>query len=146
MSNPIALTGDALLEKLSTLDGLLDGERAKACGYFYVRKDGTDRINFTAFYKACAAAKGVSFYTPSPKSSDSRLSYRGHAGSSSGNLVIGAGYAKKVGIRPGDPFFIHVDTSNSYEQPRLTITPALPSAELPAFALTAELEPVLAPA
>jgi len=33
----------------------------RACGYVSAKKDGSERLNFTAFYEALLNAKGVDF-------------------------------------------------------------------------------------
>ena len=53
------LTGEELLAKVKEMGGASKSEVVKACGYVSQKKDGSDRLNFTAFYEALLEAKGV---------------------------------------------------------------------------------------
>ena len=53
------LTGQPLLTKVKTLNDLTREEKAKACGYSKVAKDGTERINIMAFLNAVLDAEGM---------------------------------------------------------------------------------------
>ena len=53
------LTGADLLAKVKELGDVSKTEMATACGYVSKKKDGSDRVNFTAFYEALLSAKGV---------------------------------------------------------------------------------------
>ncbi|MFM2159429.1 MAG: hypothetical protein RLZZ124_1903, partial [Cyanobacteriota bacterium] len=73
------------------------------------KKDGTERLNFTAFYEALLEAKGVSL-------GDSG-SGRGKAGrklsyvatvQGNGNLLVGKAYTAMLDLRPGDEFEIKI--------------------------------------
>ncbi|MFM7514539.1 MAG: AbrB family transcriptional regulator, partial [Cyanobium sp.] len=52
------LTGSALLAKVKELGDASKSELVRACGYVSVKKDGSERLNFTAFYEALLEAKG----------------------------------------------------------------------------------------
>ena len=54
------LTGSDLLAKVKDLGDVSKSDLATACGYVSKKKDGSDRVNFTAFYEALLNAKGVS--------------------------------------------------------------------------------------
>ena len=53
------LTGTDLLTKVKELGDVSKTELATQCGYVSKKKDGSDRVNFTAFYEALLGAKGV---------------------------------------------------------------------------------------
>ena len=55
------LKGTELLDKVKELGSASKSEIVKACGYVSTKKDGSDRLNFTAFYEALLEAKGLSF-------------------------------------------------------------------------------------
>ena len=57
------LTGSDLLAKVKDLGDVSKSDLVKACGYVSTKKDGGDRLNFTAFYEALLEAKGVSLAT-----------------------------------------------------------------------------------
>ena len=57
------LTGSDLLAKVKELGDVSKSDLVKACGYVSTKKDGGDRLNFTAFYEALLDAKGVSLAT-----------------------------------------------------------------------------------
>lgn len=117
------LQGQALLDKLASLDGATDGDRARACGFYSLKKDGSDRINFTAFYKACAMAKGVAFTSSGGRGFPSReLSYTGTVGTT-GQGIIGPRYIEQLGMKPGDRFTIEVDASET--DPCIVIMPGV---------------------
>ena len=53
------LTGSDLLAKVKELGDVSKTDLATACGYVTDKKDGGQRVNFTAFYEALLSAKGV---------------------------------------------------------------------------------------
>ena len=53
------LTGADLLAKVQDLGGVSKTDLATQCGYVSKKEDGSDRINFTAFYEALQNAKGT---------------------------------------------------------------------------------------
>ena len=53
------LTGSELLAKLKELGDVSKSVLVRECGYVSTKKDGTERLNFTAFYEALLEAKGV---------------------------------------------------------------------------------------
>jgi hypothetical protein len=72
------------------------------------KKDGTERLNFTAFYEALLEAKGVSL-------GDAGGTGKGKAGRSlsyvatvqgNGNLLVGKAYTALLELNPGDEFEI----------------------------------------
>ena len=54
------LIGADLLAKVKELGDASKSDIVRACGYVSEKKDGTERLNFTAFYEALLNAKGVS--------------------------------------------------------------------------------------
>ena len=54
------LTGSELLAKVKELGEASKSDLVRAAGYVSTKKDGTERLNFTAFYEALLEAKGVS--------------------------------------------------------------------------------------
>ena len=52
------LTGSELLAKVKDLGDVSKTDLATACGYVSEKKDGSQRVNFTAFYEALLNAKG----------------------------------------------------------------------------------------
>ena len=53
------LTGVELLAKVKEMGDASKTDLATACGYVSHKKDGSDRVNFTAFYEALLNAKGI---------------------------------------------------------------------------------------
>lgn len=97
------LKGDELLERLKGLGEVGKTEKARACGYFSVKKDGTLRYNFTALYQAIAEAKGVEL-TPR-KIGGRTLSYRASV-LTTGAVLVGTRYIQGLGLKPGDQISI----------------------------------------
>ena len=56
------LTGSDLLTKVKELGDASKTDMATACGYVSKKKDGSDRVNFTAFYEALLSAKVIELY------------------------------------------------------------------------------------
>ena len=62
------LTGSDLLAKVKELGDVSKSDLVRACGYVSTKKNGGERLNFTAFYEALLEAKGCLLYTsPSPR-------------------------------------------------------------------------------
>ena len=105
---PIMLTGSDLLAKIKELGDASKSELVRACGYVSTKKDGAERLNFTAFYEALLEAKGMTLGDAGGKG-------RGKAGRSlsyvakvqfNGNLLVGKAYTALLGLEPGDEFEI----------------------------------------
>jgi len=99
------LTGEALLQKVKTLDTLSKEQKAKACGYYTVTKGGVERVSMMQFLNALLEADGIEL--------DGKAASDGRAGRSAsyrlsvqanGNLLIGAAYTKQMALQPGDEF------------------------------------------
>jgi len=49
-----------LLAKVKALSDASNSDLVRAAGYLSTKKDGSERLNFTAFYEALLEGKGVS--------------------------------------------------------------------------------------
>ncbi|QNI92668.1 AbrB-like transcriptional regulator involved in photosynthesis regulation [Synechococcus sp. BOUM118] len=101
------LTGTDLLTKVKELGDVSKTELATQCGYVSKKKDGSDRVNFTAFYEALLGAKGVELGAGSAGigKGGRKLSYIATV-QGNGNLLIGKAYTAMLGLEPGDEFEI----------------------------------------
>ncbi|MFM7266325.1 MAG: AbrB family transcriptional regulator [Cyanobium sp.] len=101
------LTGSELLAKLKELGDASKSEIVRACGYVSTKKDGGERLNFTAFYEALLEAKGVELGSSSAKvgKGGRKLSYVATV-QGNGNLLIGKAYTAMLDLEPGDEFEI----------------------------------------
>ena len=104
----MALTGSDLLAKVKELGDASKSELVRAAGYHSSKKDGSERLNFTAFYEALLEAKGISVGNGSSTG-------KGKAGRSlsyvatvqgNGNLLVGKAYTGLLDLKPGDEFEI----------------------------------------
>ena len=107
------LRGPELLSKVKELGSMPKSEVVRACGYVSPRKDGSQRLNYTAFYEALLEAKGMSFggagESPSRRDSVGRkLSYIAKV-HFNGNLLVGKAYTSVLGLKPGDEFDIKLE-------------------------------------
>jgi len=105
--NPM-LTGTDLLAKVKDLGDVSKSELVRACGYVSEKKDGGDRLNFTAFYEALLEAKGINFATGASAGigkGGRKLSYIAKV-QGNGNLLIGKAYTAMLNLEPGDEFEI----------------------------------------
>ncbi|MGL6132991.1 MAG: AbrB family transcriptional regulator [Prochlorococcaceae cyanobacterium] len=102
------LTGQELLTRVKELGDASKSELVRECGYVSTKKDGSERLNFTAFYEALLEAKGVSL-------GDGSAQGRGKGGRKlsyvtkvqfNGNLLVGKAYTAQLGLQPGDEFEI----------------------------------------
>lgn len=101
------LTGEELLKKVKELESVSKEEKAKACGYYTVTKNGIERVNMMKFLNALIDAEGIELDSTSNtngrggRSASYRISVQ-----SNGNLLIGSAYTKQMGLKPGDEFEI----------------------------------------
>lgn len=106
------LKGQELLAKVKELGETDRATVLRACGYVSTKKDGTERLNFTAFYEAIIEAKGVTLAPPTGKTTAKRgkaLSFNVKV-SKTGVIPITAGYSALIGVADGDRVAIeHVD-------------------------------------
>jgi len=100
------LTGADLLAKVKELGDASKSDLVRSCGYVSTKKDGSERLNFTAFYEALLEAKGVSLGESSGSGKPGRsLSYTAKV-QFNGNLLVGKAYTAQLGLQPGDEFEI----------------------------------------
>ena len=100
------LTGSDLLAKVKELGDVAKSELVKECGYVSAKKDGGDRLNFTAFYEALLEAKGVSLGGDGAVGKGGRkLSYTAKV-QGNGNLLVGKAYTAMLDLEPGAEFDI----------------------------------------
>ena len=100
------LTGANLLARVKELGDISKTDVVRACGYVSQKKDGGERLNFTAFYEALLEAKGVEFGS-SPKTGKGgrKLSFTTKV-QFNGNLMVGKAYTAMLELEPGDEFEI----------------------------------------
>ena len=102
------LIGSELLAKVKDLGDASKSDLVRACGYVSSKADGSERLNFTAFYEALLEAKGMNLGgrggSGSAKPGRS-LSY-GTKVQFNGNLMVGSAYTAQLGLQPGDEFEI----------------------------------------
>jgi len=104
----MALSGTELLAKVKELGDAPKSELVRECGYVSTKKDGGERLNFTAFYEALLEAKGLSFGEGSGKGRGKggrTLSYTARV-QFNGNLLVGKAYTAVLDLQPGDEFEI----------------------------------------
>ena len=85
------LRGSELLSRVRELGDVSKSELVRACGYVSTKKDGGERLNFTAFYEALLDAKGVSLGEGGGKGSSKpgrKLTYVATV-QGNGNLLVG---------------------------------------------------------
>jgi len=103
------LTGSELLAKVKELGDVSKSDLVRSAGYVSTKKDGTERLNFTAFYEALLEAKGVSLGDGGGGGGKGRpgrsLSYATKI-QFNGNLLVGKAYTAQLGLKPGDEFEI----------------------------------------
>jgi hypothetical protein len=102
------LTGSDLLAKVKEMGDASKSDLVRACGYVSTKKDGSERLNFTAFYEALLEAKGVSLgngHAAGGGRGGRKLSYVTKV-QFNGNLLVGKAYTAQLGLEPGDEFEI----------------------------------------
>jgi len=107
-SKNLVLTSSELLAKVKELGDVSKSELVRACGYVSTKKDGSERLNFTAFYEALLEAKGVSLGDGGGKGigkGGRKLSYVATV-QGNGNLLVGKAYTALLDLNPGDEFEI----------------------------------------
>lgn len=91
---PTMLTGADLLAKVKELADASKSELVRATGYLSTKKDGSERLNYTAFYEALLEAKGMNLGERSGKEHQRpgrKLSYATKV-QFNGNLMVGRAY------------------------------------------------------
>ena len=103
------LTGADLLAKVKELGDASKSDLVRSCGYVSSKKDGAERLNFTAFYEALLEAKGVSLGADGAGKGHGKggrsLSYVATV-QGNGNLLVGKAYTAMLDLKPGDEFEI----------------------------------------
>lgn len=102
------LTGSDLLAKVKDLGDVSKSDLVRACGYVSSKKDGGERLNFTAFYEALLEAKGVNLAVGGAAGvgkGGRKLSYTAKV-QGNGNLLVGKAYTAMLELNPGDEFTI----------------------------------------
>ena len=101
------LAGTELLTKVKELGDVSKTELATQCGYVSKKKDGSDRVNFTAFYEALLGAKGIELGGGGAAigKGGRKLSYVATV-QGNGNLLVGKAYTAILGLEPGAEFEI----------------------------------------
>lgn len=113
------LTGPDLIAKVKELGDVSKTELVRGCGYVSIKKDGTERLNFTAFYEALLDAKGVNLGNKTSRKGlgGRQLTYTTHV-HFNGNLMVGKAYTELGDFKPGDTFEIKLTKSGE-----ITLTP-----------------------
>jgi hypothetical protein len=108
-ANIFMVTRSELLAKVKELGDVSKSELVRECGYVSTKKDGSERLNFTAFYEALLNAKGVKLGTDSAGRGTGKggrsLSYFATV-QGNGNLLVGKAYTAVLDLLPGDEFEI----------------------------------------
>lgn len=120
------LTGAELQAKVKEMGDASKSDLVRACGYVSIKKDGTERLNFTAFYEALLSAKGVNLgeggSVNEPGRPGRKLSFSTKV-QFNGNLMIGKAYTAMLDLKPGDEFEIKLGRK------QIRLVPAGESAE-----------------
>jgi hypothetical protein len=101
----ITLTGADLLAKVKELGDASKSDLVRACGYVSIKKDGTERLNYTAFYEALLQAKGMDVGRVGSAKGGRKLSFNAKV-QFNGNLMVGKAYTALLDLKPGDEFEI----------------------------------------
>ena len=102
------LTGAELLAKVKELGDVSKSDLVRSAGYVSTKKDGSERLNFTAFDEALLEAKDVSFGDGGGRGvakAGRKLSFTTRV-QFNGNLMVGKAYTAQLGLEPGDEFEI----------------------------------------
>ncbi|MFM7549000.1 MAG: AbrB-like transcriptional regulator, partial [Cyanobacteriota bacterium] len=98
------LTGSELLDKVKDLGEASKSDLVRSCGYVSNRKDGSERLNFTAFYEALLEAKGMNLGAGGGRGGKGgkgrpgrQLSYATRV-QFNGNLMVGKAYTAQLGL------------------------------------------------
>ena len=99
------LTGKELINKVKEPGNLSKEEKARACGYYSVTKNGVERVNMMKFLNALIEAEGIELDGKGENTGRGgrTASYRIRV-QSNGNLLIGSAYTNQLGLKPGDEF------------------------------------------
>ncbi len=107
IKKPEPLTGESLVKKVKELGNKSKEEKARACGYYTVTKNGIERVNMMKFLNALIDAEGIELDSaPNGTGKGGRSASYRISVQSNGNLLIGSAYTKQMGLEPGDEFEI----------------------------------------
>lgn len=120
------LTGPDLLAKVKDLGDASKSDLVRSCGYVSTKKDGTERLNYTAFYEALLEAKGMNLGESHGAKPGRKLSFNTKV-QFNGNLMVGKAYTALLDLKPGDEFEIKLGR----RQIRLTPLGAASESEAP---------------
>ena len=115
------LTGSSLLMRVRELGSIPRPDLVRASGYVATTKDGSERLNYTAFYEALLEAKGFHFGQRSAaRSADHsrlgrRLTYTTKV-HFNGNLMVGRAYTSLLNLKEGDTFLIQIEAPRGDRQ------------------------------
>jgi len=114
---PPVLTGEELLAKVQSMESATKEEKAKACGYWIVTKDGKERINLLKFFKAFMEADEAQRRSAgrNGRGPSYRISVQ-----KNGNLLVGSTYTEQMGLKPGDEVEIRLGRKHIQLRPILT--------------------------
>lgn len=136
------LKGSSLLARVRELGSVPKAELVRSCGYVGTTKDGSERLNYTAFYEALLEAKGIQFGQPASRRPMARGDDHSRLGRSltyttkvhfNGNLMVGSAYTALLDLKPGDTFQIQIDPPRGDRHrgqirllPHVPVSPAAP--------------------
>jgi antitoxin component of MazEF toxin-antitoxin module len=111
------LEGAALVAKIKSVSGLSKADIVRACGYVSRKKNGSERLDFLAFYEALLEAKGLqagsreSAAMPNPRSIKKRI--KGNESfqvlvANEGSVLLTRGCARQLDLQPGDKFRVRL--------------------------------------
>ncbi|GAB4216260.1 MAG: AbrB family transcriptional regulator [Synechococcales cyanobacterium] len=102
------LTGEELISKVNSMKEADKKEKAKACGYYTLTKNGQERVNVVKFQNALIKAIGFDLEGSDEAPTRGRAPTFKVSVHRNGNLLIGAAYTKKMSLNPGDEFDIKI--------------------------------------
>jgi hypothetical protein len=111
------LTGSELLAFIKENPKLSKSALVRGAGYVSTKKNGAERLNFTAFYQAMLEARGVNLGESEERPAPGRRLSFATKVQFNGNLLIGKAYTARMGLKPGDVFSISLGSR------KITIAP-----------------------
>lgn len=113
------LEGEALVAKIKSVPGLSKADIVRACGYVSRKENGSERLDFLAFYEALLEAKGLqagsreSAAMPNPRSIKKRI--KGNESfqvlvANEGSVLLTRGCARQLDLQPGDKFRVRLES------------------------------------
>ncbi len=100
------LIGAELVAKVLELGDTPKADIVRTCGYVSTTKKGSERLNYTDFYLALLAAKGIAL-TDGDENEVRELSYTTKV-QASGSVTVGRAYTSQIQLKPGDGLQIKV--------------------------------------